>query len=301
MQSEVPDDFVSKARMMGRPLVSIIVPTRNSAVHLEAALTSIRGQRYSPIEIIVVDNGSTDETSVIARRLADVFITAGPERCAQCNAGARAARGEYLYRVDSDFVLQAGVVGAAVAACERGADVVQVHNDSDPSVGFWAKVRHFERLMYRNDTVHVGARFFRRTAFEAVGGFDEALIAGEDYDLHNRLVKANYNVAAIEPSETHLGEPTSLWEIVRKSFFYGRSMRRFLQRNGSRGVVQMSPFRGTYLRHWRSFGKQPVISAAFLTMQVVKYVAGAAGLILDSFLMQTRTHAEAPYHPKRAE
>jgi len=262
-------------------LVSIIVPTRNSALHLDVALQSIRGQRYDRIEIVVVDNHSNDETLAIARRHADVVLTCGPERCAQCNAGARAAHGTFLYRVDADFVLDPNVVAAAVAACEAGADAVQIHNDSDPSIGFWARVRYFERQMYRNDTIHVGARFFRRSVFEAVGGFDEALLAGEDYDLHNRLLRAGYSIVAIEPAERHLGEPRSLGEIAWKSFFYGRSMRPFLLRNGYRGVVQMNPVRTAYLRHWRSFTKEPRISLAFLLMQFVKYVAGAAGLVYE--------------------
>lgn len=266
---------------MTGPLVSVIVPTRNSAAFLDRTLASIRAQRYTPIEIVVADNASTDDTVAIARRTADVVISAGPERCAQCNAAVRASHGEFVYRVDADFVLDPEVVAAAVAACRAGADAVQVHNDSDPAAGFWASVRNFERRMYRYDTVHVGARFFKRSAFDAVGGFDEALVAGEDYDIHNRLLKAGYTIGMIAPSERHLGEPRTLGEIAGKSFFYGRTMRRFLQRNGRRGVVQMNPLRATYLRHWRNFVAQPRLAAAFVLMQTVKYACGTAGLVYE--------------------
>jgi len=271
-------------------LVSVIVPTRNSAAFLERALASIRAQRYAPIEIVVADNGSHDGTVEIARRRADVVIAAGPERCAQCNAAVRASHGEFVYRVDADFLLDPEVVGAAVAACDAGADAVQVHNDSDPAAGFWAKVRNFERRMYLYDTVHVGARFFRRSAFDAVGGFDEALIAGEDYDIHNRLLRAGFRIGMIAPSERHLGEPRSLREIASKSFFYGRTMRRFLERNGGRGVVQMNPLRATYVRHWRNFVEQPSLAAAFVLMQAVKYACGTAGLLYE-FMWPSRETA----------
>lgn len=267
---------------MPGPLVSVIVPTRNSAEHLEASLRSIRAQTYHPLEIVVADNASSDETVAIARRLADVVISAGPERCAQCNAAVRASHGAYLYRVDGDFIVEPEVVEAAVAACEAGADAVQVHNDSDPSISFWSRVRHFERQMYRGDTTHVGARFFRRSAFEAVGGFDESLIAGEDYDIHNRLLRAGFRIGMIEPGERHLGEPKTLREIASKSFFYGRSLRPFLARNGGRGAVQMNPVRATYLRNWRSFVRQPLLAAGFVAMQTVKYAAGAAGLAYEA-------------------
>jgi glycosyltransferase involved in cell wall biosynthesis len=259
----------------------VIVPTLNSATFLEQTLSSIRAQRYRPLEIVVADNGSHDATLTIAERLADVVISAGPERSAQCNAAVRASHGEYVYRVDADFVLDAEVVGAAVAVCESGADAVQIHNDSDPDVSFWSRVRNFERQMYLYDTVHVGARFFRRSAFDAVGGFDEALIAGEDYDIHNRLLRAGFRIGMIEPSERHLGEPRTLGEIARKSFFYGRTMRRFLERNGRRGMVQMNPIRAAYVRHWRDFLGEPRLAGAFVLMQTVKYACGSAGLLYE--------------------
>ncbi len=272
---------MKNVEQMTAPLVSVIVPTRNSATFLERTLRSIRAQRYSPLEIVVADNGSHDGTVEIAQRLADIVISAGPERCAQCNAAVRAAHGEFVYRVDADFVLDPDVVSAAVAACAAGADAVQVHNDSDPAVGFWARVRNFERRMYLYDSVHVGARFFRRSAFDAVGGFDEALVAGEDYDIHNRLLRAGFRIGMIAPSERHLGEPRTLGEIASKSFFYGRSMRRFLERNGRRGLVQMNPVRTAYLRHWRTFLGQPGLAAAFVLMQTVKYACGTAGLLYE--------------------
>ena len=266
---------------MASPLVSVIVPTRDSELFLEQTLSSIRAQRYHPLEIVVADNGSRDATPSIARRLADVVISAGPERSAQCNAAVRASHGTYVYRVDADFILDADVVSAAVAVCESGADAVQIHNDSDPDVSFWSRVRNFERQMYLYDTVHVGARFFRRSAFDAVGGFDEALIAGEDYDIHNRLLRAGFRIGMVEPSERHLGEPRTLGEIARKSFFYGRTMRRFLERNGRRGMVQMNPIRAAYVRHWRDFFGEPRLAAAFVLMQTVKYTCGTAGLLYE--------------------
>jgi len=266
---------------MADALVSVIVPTKNSAPYLERALASVRAQRYAPIELIVADNGSQDGTVEIARRLADIVISIGPERSAQCNAAVRASHGEYVYRIDSDYVPDPGVVGGAVGPCYAGADAVQVHNDSDPALGFWAKVHSFERRMYRYDTVHVAARFFRRSAFDAVGGFDEGLVAGEDYDLHNRLLRAGFRVAMIAPSELNIGEPRSLREIAGKAFYYGRTVRPFFERNGARGVVQMNPLRVAYLRHWRSFVAQPGLAAGFVLMQTVKYVSGGCGLLYE--------------------
>ena len=94
----------------GFPLVSIIVPTRNSERYLSACLCSIREQDYPNVELLVVDRDSTDCTVEIALTYGATVLNAGPERSAQVNAGALAAQGIFLFRVDSDFVLAQTVV-----------------------------------------------------------------------------------------------------------------------------------------------------------------------------------------------
>jgi glycosyltransferase involved in cell wall biosynthesis len=269
--------------MSGIPLVSIIVPTKNSARFLRRCIDSVRAQTHSPLEIVVVDNHSSDETWQLAQSLADVALRTGPERSAQCNAGARVARGTYLYRVDADFVLDPEVVAQAVAACENGLDAVCVPNRSDPNVSFWAAVRHFERRMYDGSALYSGARFFTRRAFDGIGGFDETLVAGDDYDVANRLETGGFRTGWIQAAELHLGEPSSLMDIARKSYFYGTVFWPFLRKSGSRGIAQVSPLRGAFVRHWRDFVRHPVLGAGFIAMQFVKYGSGAAGLIRGAF------------------
>lgn len=270
------------------PKVSVIIPTRNSAAFLEQCLASILDQDYPNLEIIVVDNFSTDTTVTIASRVADIVLTFGPERCAQLNEGARISTGDYLYRVDSDFTLEPGVISAAVSIAKKGADAVAIPNESDGSRGYWARVRQFERSMYRGDRTIVGARFISRASFFAIGGFDESMVAGEDYDLHNRLLKAGYVCSHCPLGEIHLGEPASLGEIIKKSFFYGTTGGQFLLKNGVRGVRQLNPFRMAYARNWKHFRAHPVLGTSFIIMQVLKYGSGAAGL-LASLLSSPRS------------
>jgi glycosyltransferase involved in cell wall biosynthesis len=263
------------------PRVSVLIPTKNSATFLEACIESVRAQRYANVEVIVIDNGSTDRTPDIARAKADLFLTEGTERASQLNAGARRAQGKYVYRIDGDFVLEPEVIDEAVDFCERaGFDAVAVHNDSDPRASFWARVRNFERRMYKYDPTIVGARFFSKRAFDAVGGFDEALVAGEDYDIHNRLLAAGYRIGTIAAGEIHLGEPTSLLQFAGKSYFYGKSIGAFVRKSGLRGLRQVSPIRGAFFRHWREFLQHPVLAGGFVVMQLVKYGCGAAGFLV---------------------
>lgn len=265
-----------------KPLVSVIIPTLNSEKFLEKCLTSVRKQSYSNIEVIVVDNYSTDKTQEIAEKYADLVLLKGPERSAQVNFGVKYARGKYVYRVDSDFVVEPLVVEEAVKKCElEGFDAVCVHNTSDPSAGFWARVRKLERDCYAYDELNVAARFFRKDVFERTGGFDERLVAAEDYDLHNRLVKHGFKIGYIKAKEIHIGEPESLSEIAKRHYYYGKTLKNFIAVNTARGIKQVSPIRPAFIRNWRRFIDCPALTFGFLVYQAVKYFSAGLGFLFS--------------------
>ncbi len=260
-------------------LVSVIVPTKNSADTIETCLKSIKSQTYPDIEIIVVDNYSKDGTVEIAKKYGKVF-NKGPERCAQVNFGIKMASGKYVYRVDSDFILDDTVVAECVEMCEeKGYDAVAVHNTSDPTISFWSKVRNLERDCYRDDELNIAARFFRKDIFDDIGLFDENLVAGEDYDLHNRLIDAGFKVGKIKSQEVHIGEPKSLWEIAKKHYYYGRTIGEFIKRNPEKARKQLTPLRPSYLRHWKNFLMHPILTIGFVIYQSVRYSSAGLGFL----------------------
>ncbi|MBO3799272.1 MAG: glycosyltransferase [Candidatus Brockarchaeota archaeon] len=265
---------------MDKPLVSVVIPTYNSEKTIGACLRSVKEQTYPNIEIIVVDNYSKDRTREVSENYADWVLLKGRERSAQVNFGVRHARGKYVYEVGSDFILEPTVVEEAVRKCEvEGFDAICIHNTSDPSVSFWAKVRKLERDCYADDELNVAARFCRKEVFEIIGGFDEELVAAEDYDFHNRLLKAGFKIGRIKAKEIHIGEPKTLWEIARKHYYYGKTLPRFLEKNRGRGMMQLSPLRPAFIRNWKKFAKNPIVTAGFLTYQFVKYLSAGLGFL----------------------
>ncbi|MDT8782439.1 MAG: glycosyltransferase [Candidatus Bathyarchaeota archaeon] len=263
-----------------QPLVSIIVPTKNSANTLRACLNSIRSQSYQNFELIVVDNFSNDNTREIADAFGAIFYLIGPERCTQVNFGVSKAKGKYIYRVDSDFVLEQDVVKEAVECCEvLGYDAIIVHNTSDSSVSFWARVRKMERDSYKTAKDTVSARFLKKYVFESIGGFDINLVAGEDYDLQNRLVRAGYRVGRIEAQEIHVGEPKSLREIFLKHYYYGQNIGSFIQKDKRRALTQLSPFRFSVLKNFSKSYKEPILLLGYLLYQVMRYCAAGLGML----------------------
>src|SRR5947208_16043777 len=129
------------------PLVSVIIPTKNSERTIRRCLESVCAQTYRNFEIVVVDNFSSDATVQIAKEYADLVLLAGPERSSQVKLGAANSKGYFIYKIDSDFVLEPSVLEKAVrvAVDDRAVGVV-IPNLSYPKTSFWSEVRCFGRL-----------------------------------------------------------------------------------------------------------------------------------------------------------
>jgi len=247
---------------------------------LHQCLSSIANQTYKPLEIIVVDNSSTDSTRRIAEMYAAKVFTWGPERSAQVNFGVSEARGHYVYKVDSDFLLHESVVESCVEETNRGFDAIVVHNSPDVTVGWIARVRKFEVDMYKYDLAHSSARFLRREVFLSVGGYNEEVTAGEDYDFQNRLTKAGFRTGFVEPEALHLGEPTSFWKHMRKYYGYGQDFANYRRANRAESKTQLRFLRPVYLRNWSKFVRHPLLGIAFIAYNCSKYAFGGAGLLV---------------------
>jgi len=183
-------------------LVTVVVPTFNSERFLEKSLLSIRKQTYKNIEIIVVDNYSTDKTYEIAQKYARVFFK-GPERSSQRNLGSRNAFGDYLFFIDSDMELTPKVV----EDCIKEALEKEVHAIIVPEVsvgeGFWTKCKALERSCYVGDASIEAARFFKKDIFLELGSYDEELIGPEDWDLNQRFRNRGFKIARINAFIQH--------------------------------------------------------------------------------------------------
>jgi GT2 family glycosyltransferase len=181
-------------------LVSVVIPVRDQGHYLAGAVESARHCGYRPVEVIVVDDGSTEpETLAVLDELTGVTLLRQPHGGlpAARNAGIAAARGRYLVPLDADDLLPAGFVEPAVAALARHPELG----------GVGGRVRNFGLLDqvstpvgYVPDVSLVVNTFGRATAVlraEAVaacGGYDPGLPGYEDWDLYLRLHKAGYVV-----------------------------------------------------------------------------------------------------------
>lgn len=183
--------------------------------------------------IVVVDNGSTDDTVTIAKELSDLVLEGGPERSAQRNIGAAATDAAVVGFIDSDMILSPDVVRDAVRAIENGAVAVVVP-ERTVGQGYWTAVRAFERTFYEGSDAIEAARFYSRVGFDLAGGFDEAMTGGEDWDLALR-VEGHGPRVRIEPVILHDEGRVRYLEACRKKASYADGVALFFAKHGPRG------------------------------------------------------------------
>ena len=180
--------------------VSAIIPAYNAAAFVGAAIDSALAQTHPACEIIVVDDGSSDDTSaIVARYAAPVRLirqaNAGPG--AARNRAAREARGDWLAMLDADDTWLPHKLERQLPFGEPAAvGLVFARDPWDERFRIRIPPRvTFEYLWQRNFVKNSGA-MVRRTTFEALGGFDERreLIGVEDYNLWLRIAAAGWAV-----------------------------------------------------------------------------------------------------------
>lgn len=207
---------------MMNPLVSIIVTTKNSESTVEECLLSIKEQTYSPLEMIVIDNHSSDRTIKIAKKYTQHIFQIGPERSTQRNMGIKKAKGEYVLFLDSDMYLNHEVVAECVKIIKDKTIKGIYIPEKIESNSYWIKVRNFERSFY-NQTVVDAVRFISKKNAEAIGGFDETLFAGEDWDFDKRirkLGKTGISTSCLFHNEMNF----SISEYLRKKAYYAPNL-----------------------------------------------------------------------------
>ncbi len=272
------------------PLVSIIIPTYNSARTLEACLISIQKQDYTNIEIIVVDNFSKDDTFEIAQKYTTKTFQKGPERTAQKNYAITKSQGTYLCFIDSDMILWSTVISECVTKIESSQKIGGV---CIPEKSVWAwffvQVRDFERSFYEGTAVE-SARFFRKSDVVQVGGFEEDLIFFEESLLPQKIesfLKIDCK-ARISPYIEHDESGIELWKWLKKKYYYGKSLRDYTKKVSEIGIQETAAGQigiiGRYMIFLKNsrFYTRPVLAMSVLGLKTLEFGSGALGLLFQS-------------------
>lgn len=192
--------------MSSTPLVSIVTPSYNTGRFIGDAVDSVLSQDYRNVEFLVMDGGSTDATLSELRRFGPrLNWVSQPDRGQSdaLNKGFLKAKGSIFGWLNSDDTYAPGAVSAAVEFLWANPDVAAVYGDAtfiDAKGAEIAKCVHVEpfdrhRLLHYTDFIVQPTVFFRRSAFEAVGGIDTSLHWCMDYDLWLKMVAKGLKIA----------------------------------------------------------------------------------------------------------
>jgi len=255
-----------------QPLVSFVIPVRNDVLRLQRCLASITRNDYPRelIEIIVVDNESTDGSAAAARGYGAVVIKATGTVAALRNRGARAALGNIIAFADSDHEISRNWIECAVDALSDTTVAATGAPCLTSPTPNWVQQQYDGlrvRPARREDASWLGSGNLavKRSIFERIGGFNTSLIACEDVDLCNRITGAGFRIIA-DPDlrSIHFGDPKTL-----KALFFGELWR-------GRDNLRVTFAGPRTFRHFRS----ALIPIAELTMLTV-----SAGLVVTGHVM----------------
>ena len=208
---------------------SIVIPVKNEEKKIGICLDSLSKLDWNrnEYEIIVVDNGSTDQTATIAREKADgVFILPELTISALRNFGAKMAKGEVLAFIDADCTVQEDWLRAASIYLAKKEIICFGSPPIVPDCATWVQKSWFQvrRNMLCGEVEWLESMnmFVRRDIFIKAGGFNEKLVTCEDYDLSLRLKQIGTLIGDKRIVAVHHGEAATVLQFFRKEFWRGR-------------------------------------------------------------------------------
>lgn len=213
--------------------VSVIIPVFNGGDHLDRCLAVLSLSHWTPLECIVVDDGSTDASAKIAGLHGATVLSTGG-RCGPAkarNIGAAAARGSILFFLDSDISVRPDTVSKIVAEFEADPELDAVMGSYDDEPAAPNFVSQYRNLMHcfvhqhanrRATTFWAGCGAIRRDVFLEFGGFDENYrsAAIEDIELGYRLSKAGRKLSLSPDIQVKHLKHWSLGSMLKADFLY---------------------------------------------------------------------------------
>ena len=222
--------------------LTAVITTRNEAANIANCIHAFDAFR-DQVEIVVVDNQSTDDTKKIAAELGATVLDKGPERSAQRNLGWQTATSDWVVVLDADMILPRETIDEILAIAEPGEDLRRKTEDEEsclPSnvsspLAYWipeirtgsgirVKARNFERSFYDGTCIDA-LRLFHQSVLRETGGYDENLIAGpEDWELDIRVLATGAKCAVLKNHLIHNEKQLTLKRMLEKKAYYTKSM-----------------------------------------------------------------------------
>lgn len=262
--------------------LSVVIPTKNEEPNIGACLDAF-APFLDRVDLIVVDNFSSDRTrDIAAEKGANVFLK-GPERCSQRNRGWKEASGEYVMFVDADMIVRKETLDELMEKISRkDAPSCFYVREVRGGSGLRIRARNFERSFY-DATCIDGLRVIRRDLLERVGGYDEKLVACEDWDLDRRILATGAKPALTDGFLVHNEAKQGFRRYLKKKAYYAKSVAAYREKWKNDAICRRQfglgyRFFGVFVEKgkWRRMLRHPVLA---LVMYAERIAVGFTYLI----------------------
>ena len=261
---------------------SVVITTRNEEANIANCIHAFDAVR-NEVEIIVVDNNSTDATKRIAAEHGAKVMDKGPERSAQRNLGWRTATADWVIVLDADMILPEETIR----------EIIECSNDRIiecywiPEVrtgsGIRVKARNFERSFYDGTCIDA-LRLFHKSVLEKTGGYDENLIAGpEDWELDIRVLATGAKCAVLKNHLIHNEKHLTLKRMLEKKAYYSKSMAAYQAKWKGHPALKRQfgvyyRFLGVFIENgkWKKLIRHPILA---FVMYFERFMVGFTYLI----------------------
>lgn len=266
--------------------LSVVITTRNEEANIANCIRAFDAVRED-VEIIVVDNASTDATKRIAADLGATVLDKGPERSAQRNLGWRTAAAEWIIVLDADMILPVALIGEILST-------LVPHPSSLVPLAYWipevrtgsgvrVKARNFERSFYDGTCIDA-LRLFHKLVLEKTGGYDENLIAGpEDWELDIRVLATGAKCAVLKNHLIHNEKQLTLKRMLEKKAYYTKSMATYQAKWKGHPALKKQfglyyRFLGVFIENgkWKKLVKHPILA---IVMYFERFAVGLTYLL----------------------
>jgi len=198
---------VQQYQSPGNPLVSVVMTAYNAADYIASAIESVLIQNYRNFELVVVDDGSTDNTADIVNRFKNepvkYYYKKNGGVASSRNLGLQNSSGSFIVMLDSDDMLTTDYIASHLHFVEQHPDADMIYCDdmlidqNDKPIRIIKRPEYVDNKQFISDIFRCGfpvvhfKTFIKRAVFDKIGLYDEELIVGEDYEMIRRFAKEN--------------------------------------------------------------------------------------------------------------
>jgi glycosyltransferase involved in cell wall biosynthesis len=247
------EEFLKMVRIPGKtisePLVSVIIPTHNRKELVLEAIDSVLKQDYKNVEVIVVDDGSTDGTFEYLKSLKlpiRIVRKKNGGSASARNAGLKLAKGEYVSFLDSDDIWLPGILACESQYLEHNPRAALVYSDYFIEVdgkrldytkfsmyvrtSFQMEHYTFPAFSSKQALIHISSTMIRKKILDEVGNFNEDLEVEEDSDLFNRISeKYRLHQINLPLAVYRLSKDKNHLTTLEKNNFYVKALRKYMK------------------------------------------------------------------------